>query len=352
MSEVLECYRSIVGMTQKRDCIAGYKEEYSESKSNLFLDELQGIVLNYTCGEDVWGMLDRSLVNAWQSFRNDISMAGGVRPKRRQSSGDIGAIQFQTLIASKNYAGVRLFSNITGGSLILRGVTIMPSFTGNTVVRVYDDFEELYSQSVSIQNKKPCRIQFDDALTLPLSGNYYIFYETNGTVYRNKLLCSSCTGTRWCFDINKPCYSQSRDFWTEWIMAAGVTFDGIDSRGLAPRNSKFMGLVLHGNFMCDEGRVLCDEASDFINNQTDRAIAFALRYKWGEMFLNEVVGSGDVNRWTLQGHEVIVQNVGYYQERYKELVDFIVDNIDLSKTDCFVCHPKYRMANSMGVQWT
>jgi hypothetical protein len=352
MSEIVECQSTIIGFTRKKDCIDGYEENYSESKSNLFIDELQGIVLNYMCGSDVWGMLDRARQNAWQAFRTDlaIAMQGVVKQKRRASNGDIGAIQFTNPQHAKTYAGARIYSNVTGGTMHIRSVTLLPAFNGATTLYIYDDYEELFSVEVADCVSKRSKVVPVD-LTVALSGNLYVFYETKGNTYVNKLLCSTCGGVRWCFSLDKPCYSQSKDVWTEWIMAGGIEFNDITLREVSP-SSKFRGLTIQASFKCDEQRVICDETSDFINNQTDRAIAFAYLYKAGEYFLNEVVGSGEVNRYTLLGADAINNNIEFYNQRYKEMLNFISSNLDYSKVDCYKCHSKYNMRNSLGVQWT
>lgn len=353
---VINCQDKIIGFTRKHPDMDGYEAEYSVSESGLFVDELQGLSLIHTCPHDVWEMLKRARDLAWTALRQDLAMHIGkyVKPKRNQSTGDIAAIQFNGLHSAKTYAGLRLYSVVTGGKMILRGFTLLPSHTGLTEVAIVNDYEVLHIETVNAVAKKPIKVLFALPMEIELAGNIYIVYETAGNIYRNKLICGGCTHHKWCFDTEKPCLSQSKEYWTEWVMAGGIEADDLDPDVLLNASvlNRANGLVLHASFVCDEDKILCSDVSDFRNNNTDRAVAFALWYKTGEFFLNEITGTGEINRYTLLGHDAINHNISFYMERYMQLLDFIAKTVDLSRTDCFSCNPKSVYRNTSGVQWT
>lgn len=347
MSINTNCHDTIVGITRKAITIPDYIEEYSLSKSDLFLDELQGIVLAEQCDSQVWEMALRSRQKAWQQLRHDIAatMEDYAENVRQNKNIDVGSRDFLTRINTGALGGLRLYSNLKGLSMTLKSISIFPNFTGNVDIKVIDDDgTELISATVAVTIKKEYKYTLPIPAIIPLSGNLLILASTPGTCYSQKLGC--CGSTASYFDTDRPSYND-RDsrIWRRWAMATGVTGDVPTVDNLTLRKGTSAGLTINATFTCDDYDMLCSDDSDFISDKTDRAIAFAFLYLWAEQFLAEITGTGEINRYIMLGFEAIENNVKYYQERYNEILKYIAANIDYTRTECWTCRKKYTTEN-------
>jgi hypothetical protein len=338
MSTILECLEPVVGLSRNTD-IEGYEEEYSDSLSGLFIDELQGLNLVNTCGVDVWNLLDRSRENAIKTLRSDLSQEATkwIQPKRGTFSGTIGTIQFNKLESTSTYFGARIFTNLTGVKNLITGITYLPTATGDQALYIFDDYDLIHTIAITgcVAGKQK-RVTFDYELT---AGNTYFLIQ-GSSAYRSKL---TCCGTPWCFNTEKPCYNITKLHWSRWIMAAGITGTDINSRETWTRKNQFYSMAIHASFYCNIDSLICSEFSDFEGNETDRAIAHALQYKSGELFLNSIMDSGEINRFTLLGNEAMNFNRETYANRYKVMIEYAAANLDLNRTDCYSCKTQSKL---------
>jgi hypothetical protein len=344
------CFENIIGFTRKEDvCVADYESEYSESDSGLFIDELPGMalrILNSTGGSyGIWEKMTNAQDNAIRAFKVDVMQAilKTKMPARSKFLGDIGAKSFTTVLASDTYHGLRLYSDVIGGSFTLRGVSLLLNVTENITLKIYsgqydeDGAAPLYSIALT---SLAGRVKYNaiTPIQLSLEGDYYFVYQTSGQPYNNHLTCN-CGGFKWCFNITNPCYKVSRDKWTEWTMAGGIHGTDINDRDDWPTSREAHGLILHGDFGCDTLATLCSEHSDFENNEVDLAIAHAIWYKSGSFLTGSIMDSEEINRYTLLGTEGLTANLQLYEERYKVMIDFIADNIEEDRNECLKCKP-------------
>jgi hypothetical protein len=346
---VNQCFQNIIGFTRSEDlCVDDYDASYSISDSGLFVDELQGMslrILDAVGGKDnIWDMMSRARMNGINVFKTDIfgELLKYNEYRREKFTGDIGHRRFTSVIAKDTYHGMRVFSDIRGGVLTLRGVTINLNTTETVDLLIYDDFDLLHTVQITSIANKPAY----NAITpidLELNGNYYFIYSPVGIPYNNKMTCG-CGGYRWCFNVGSPCYKSSKENWTLWCMAGGVHGDDILERDHWGVSQYAQGLRLHGEFKCDAMNMLCSDASDFENNEVDSAIAWAILYKTAEFLTYEIKNSGEVSRYILIGSDDILStNMAYYSEHYATLINFIAQTIEPSRSECLKCRP------SMGI---
>lgn len=351
MSIDTNCHDTIIGLTQKNTELDGYLPAYSESKSNLYVDELQGIILNAQCDSTVWEMLLRARQNAWQVVRNDITAAMQAYHEkiRYNKSIDIGNHVFLSVANISTYAGMLWYSDIKGLTVTIKSITITPYETGNFEIKILTDDAEVYSDNVDLMTRKVKTVTLSTPITLPLFGNIVFLVSTNGKIYSQKLGC--CGSTASYFDRDRPNYNQNdRKEWRRWIMATGVTGTTTDIDSLTLRKGDSMGIEVNALFNCDDYDMFCSDNSDFIGDQVDRAIAFALWYKSGEQFLSEIVSTGEVNRYVLLGYEAIANLVNFYKERYNVMVQFAAQNMDTDRVECWTCRKQYSITNRFGVR--
>ena len=341
MSTVYDCLRYAIGFSREEcACVDDWSEDYAVSDSGLFVSELQGMSLRMLDSlggcNDIWEKMDRSRENAISTFRVDLmqEVLKYKEPIRDRFSGDIGYKQFKPLVSSTHdYYGLRLYSDVRGGVFVLRSITVMLNSTETFDVEIYDDYDLVYTISVTSQANRPTTTDVTP-IELPLDRNYYFIYNPVGQPYAIKLTCG-CGNYRWCFCVETPCYKPSRDKWTEWAMVGGVSGDVLSDRENWPCNSVANGLSLHGNFSCSV--TICNEDSDFINNEIDVAMAYAVLYKTGEFLTNYIMDTGEVSRYTLLGTEALNENRIYYNKRYAVMIDFIARSIDDDRDDCMRC---------------
>jgi hypothetical protein len=347
------CFQNIIGFTRLEDvCLDGYLPEYAYSDSGLYLDELQGMslrILNATGGSnDIWTKMTNSYMNGISAFKVDVmqKILETKEPARSKFIGDIGGKSFSARLDADTYHGLRMYSDIIGGSFTLRGVTLILNTTENVNLLIYsgEDDETGAAPLHTIPLTSLAGRPHYNAITpiqLSLTGDYYFLYQTAGGVpYNNKLTCN-CGGVKWCFNIEYPCYKVSRDKWTEWSMVAGVHGVDLTERDDWATSREAQGLILHGDYGCDTLGILCSDHSDWSGNAVDSAIAWAILFKAGSFLSGYIMDSEEVNRYTLLGVDGLTANMVYYEERYKVMIDFIAANIELDRNECLKCKPPH-----------
>jgi hypothetical protein len=228
-----------------------------------------------------------------------------------------------------------MYSDIIGGSYILRGFWLLLDTTEAVTLEIYDEYDLLYTYNLTSHAGKP----FYNAITpleLPLIGNYYFLYTATGGSYNNKLGCN-CGGYHWCFDLDHPCYTHTRDNWTEWAMVAGVCGDDLSIRDDWATSREAKGLILHGDFTCDVFGTLCSDHSQWTSNEIDFAIANAIWYKTGDFLAIYVMDTEEVSRKALLGVEQWNANRAFYNERYATLISYIAENFEEDRNECLKC---------------
>lgn len=352
---VYSCLNTVIGITRKEDfCVDGYDSSYSDSDSGLYVDELQGMslrILNSTGGsKGIWEKMTYAKENAINAFKIDViqEILKTKEPARGRFKGDIGGKSFTSKLTSDTYHGLRMYSDITGGSFTLRGVTLILDVTEAVTLNVYTgpDDEDGASAIQTIALTSLANRPKYNAITpieFDLEGDLYFLYSSTGVPYNNKLTCN-CGGFKWCFDPDNPCYKYSRDKWTEWAMVGGVHGSDLTIRDDWGTSREARGLILHGDFGCDTLGILCSDHSDWSNNEIDSAIAWALLYKTGSFLSAYIMDSEEVNRYTLLGIDQLGANIAYYEERYKAMLSFIADNIEEDRNECLKCRSPFGYA--------
>jgi hypothetical protein len=343
---VYSCLAEIIGISRKTDlCVP--TSYVDNSQSGLYLDELQGLglrILNSTGGNaTLLEKMENAKENAINAFKIDAikEILKTKEPARLKFFGDIGGKSFTTKMSDQTYHGLRMYSDVNGGSFTLRGITLILDVTEAVTLNIWSGEDEedggalLHTLNLTSLANKP-KYNAITPIELPLDGNLYFLYTTTGLPYNNKLGCN-CNGMKWCFNIDYPCYKPSRDKWTEWAMVAGVYGSDLTIRDHWPISREARGLVLHGDFNCDTLGILCSDHSDFVNNEIDSAIAWAVLYKAGVFLSTYIMDSEEVNRYTLLGVDQLGANIAFYEERYKTMIEFIAENIEEDRNECLKC---------------
>lgn len=343
------CFTDILGFSRKENsCLdngsnSPWLTDYTVSESGLYIDELpgfpQGFVASLGGNYDIWEKMTYSLTNAIGAFKIDV-MAEILKywePARKKYKGDIGGRSFtNTISACGAYTGLRMYSDVIGGTYILRGFWLILNVTEAVTLEIYDEYDLLYTYTLSSQAGKPKYTPITP-LELSLDRNYYFIYTSSGLPYNNKLTCN-CGGYHWCFSPEQPCYRPSRDGWTEWAMVGGVCGTDINERDDWSITRDGAGMIIHGDFTCDILGTLCSDHSDW-TTELGFAIANAIWYKTGDFLSVYVMDSEEVSRKTLLGTEQWAANRAYYNERYRAMLDFIAEHFEAEENECLKCRP-------------
>lgn len=342
------CLAEVIGFSRSQDlCVDGWDPSYSTSLSGIYVDEMEGMslrILDAVGGkDDIWQMMDRARSAAINTFKTDVwaEILKNFEYRRDRFSGAIGNRHFNLVISKDTYHGIRLFSDIRGGIFTLRGVTLNLDATETVDLLIYNDYELLYTVAGLTSSAGKSSYNDISAIELDLEGNYYFIYAPVGTPYNNKMTCN-CGGYRWCFNTENPCYKGSKENWTAWCMAGGIRGDDLSERDEWAVSQYAQGLRLHGDFRCDPEDLFCADASNFEDNEVDRAVAWAIAFKTSEFLTYEIRNSGEVSRYTLIGNDAVLSaNMSYYSERYSALLTFIGENISPDSNDCLKCRPSH-----------
>lgn len=333
------CFSGVIGISRKADLCTD--TEAYESESGLYIDELPGMslrVLDSAGGNSsLIEKMEAAQENAINAFKVDVmnDILKVKEPARAKFIGDIGGKSFTTKLSADTYHGLRLYSDIYGGSYTLRAISIILDVTEAVNLLIYDEYDLLYTIALTSQANRP-KYNSITPIQLSLTGNYYFLYQTSGQPYNNRLTCN-CGGSKWCFNIEHPCYKTSRDRWAEWAMAGGVHGSDLSERDDWGPQREARGLILHGDFGCDTLSILCSDHSDWSGNQIDAAIAWALVYKSGSFLTSYIMDSEEVNRYTLLGVDGLSANLLFYEEKYKEMIEFIALSIEVDRNECLKC---------------
>ena len=339
-----ECLLNIVGFFRELPpCLIDNGHEHTESRSSLYLSELKGMDLAsfdtaYDC-EGLIELMENVRLNAIQSLKSDLAVEMGKYVVRRYDSwsGEIGKSNFAGVVPEgKSFKGIKLFSNVRGGTMAIDGFTLMLSETEEVTLSIYkvedNVFEELEQITVFSEKNKAVKYFLPEKIELDLNGEYYLVYESASNPLKTKF---GCCGFSQRYSNRAPHFGNSKsEGWSRWLVASGVSGDGIDS--LRERNNP-MGLSLSATLTCNGLSILCNEAMDFANDVVPLSIAHALRYKMGEFLLDAIADRGAVNRYTLLTIETLNANRAYYLERYAGILEYVAQELNYFDTDCWNC---------------
>lgn len=357
----LTCFENIIGLS-RTTCECYENNLYNESKSDLYLDELQGLELSSLktlegCedSDNIWTIMDKARNNAILGVINDITgeLTKKHRVKRQPYIGAIGRKKFtQDLTTTQTYLGCRWYcADIVSGNLKIKKIHTAFNSTGVVTLYIYNNCNELLHtlQLQTEANKVKENILLSE-INLPAHNSfvdnveyYFVYqYDANMKPKNIDIDCSSCSGFNYTFNTSKPYfYSQTnkKKGWANFIMVGGwsgddlVSFDSSSTTAGGYMN----GLLFEVEFGCKLQEVICNDSLDFDNNVMAITLAFLVRYKAGEYLLTDLIMSSKLNRETMINVETANGLIGFYQTKYKEYIDVIMKQIDIKATDCFEC---------------
>lgn len=345
----MECLENIIGITDS-DCpciIDGLTEQeveqLGESVSGLYLDELEGGVnirsldMLDSC-KNLAEMAIGARDTAVKKLKGDImvSLSNQYKTGKKAYTGSIGRPSYrQNLTATQPYQFMRLrpaaaasdaVMKITGMRLIVDRTALVTA----QIVRAIRDGnqgEVLFSQTFTTLANAYTTIPMATALELPLSAggesyDYYIIWSRLGTGALPKDLKLSCncgggTGYEQYFDV------------------AGGELADIDALGSGRTDKYSHGLTIDVDVRCKPGNLICREYDR--ENAIAVTMAWATMYKAGELLIESVMNSGEVNRYTMMNREYLWGKRNHFRKEYDTRIGYLSSVMDVSSSDCYIC---------------
>jgi len=357
MSIPISCYDNIIGIT-RTECEC-YSPPSYQSLSGLYLDEIEPLdqlkSLDICENTDMWLALERARNNAIRYFIQDTNTKLITKHKlsRHQYKGGIGNAAASTNKSLyKNYAGVRIYcADILSGKLQINKIGTLFAHTGTIALYIYNNLNQLIDTLV-LNTTANIHTQNEVDITLPLHSDYidnleyYFVYSSDYTPRLNEVY-DCCDISAPIFNIVSPTFSRpttKRWLWSYWVMVGAIEVSSLDFINLSTTSDNSMnGLTFNVDLCCDIGDVLCKSALDYQYDPIASSIAHAIMYKSIEIALRNIIASSKIDRETMTNQVLIEKFMMDYKKEYDNLIDSIIDNADLSKTDCLECRNNHRI---------
>lgn len=371
MSEVnncpdYSCYDDIIGLSETH-CACYADNAYDVSTSCLYVDQAEGMNLRMIdalkdCGteDDIWQLMARARTKAVKRFVADATAGLVVKytPARTFFRGYVGKNQYKQLrTIGTTYAGMRFrAAQIVGGYIKITHINTLFQATGTVTLDVYNSLNEhLYSVSLDTEAAKMHRNALSSPMILPLWDGRtddldYVFvytYNAANKPYDSKL---SCCGKTYKFDCLHPYYKQKSnklDGWASWFMAGSLESNSLDFSDLSETTSDYTnGLQFELETYCDSTKQWCFETAD-INDLQFMSVAFAIYHAAAQYLCIDLITSDKINRYTMINREQMEAVRQLHESKYQELLKYLVDNVDLHNTDCFLCKEKFAIRHGV-----
>ena len=359
MSIPLDCYSYIVGLSRTAcsDCYT-IPVDAGVSYSGLFIDELEALrsiqaLLNCEEGTDVFVLMAQAREEAILKFIADanIGLQANYQLKRRPFYGSIGRVKKTTtrsLIAGYQ-AGVRwACADIVSGIAKITNIGTLFAQTGVITLTIYNNLGETISSHALNTTANLHTLNTVD-IELPLHSNYidnieYFFvYTVGANLPKDNLVSPDCCHSKYCFNTLKPYYYDSqtnKQFgWANYAMVGGFYKADLSSiTDCEDTTDSYMnGLTFQAEFKCKVNDVLCDESLDFVGNPLALSMAHAVNYKAGELLMNKIQMSPNLNRENMINNDAMNAARPVYIQNYDDIVKYVVEAVDVTSTDCLEC---------------
>lgn len=364
---MFECYDKIIGLSN-HNCVCTQEnrpEDYNQSASGLFLDELAPIgslVTVAECDKTMWDILEQARETAIKKFVSDTNAllkASFVMRRAQAKDQFIGQ-----RVAKETYTGGELGSRVVariqcapirGGVMRLNKVGIAAGGSGALGVQVLDNLGTQHFlgavgaltgtyTTIEVDKELPMHSKYVPAL------EYYVLVTIPPTVelYKTEVDCG-CGGLTPKFNNDNPGYnylgSHPRAPWSDYIMVGGSSSDSFSATALPQEavTNKMYGIALEVDFVCKVHEVLCSGTLDFEGNPLALSLAFAIRYQAAVQVGEAVLKSTKLSRETMLGAEQWEDSIAIWQDKYNQHVNHIVQNVDHSANDCLTCKDILKM---------
>lgn len=345
----MECLEKLIGITDTDcECIIGGLDETEiaavrESKSGLFLDELEGGV-------------NMRAIDQLDSCKNFADMALGARDTAaKKLYGDVlvalsnryktGKNVYRGFIGRPSYTAnlpvtrpwqfMRLRSIDRSDAMMkLTGLRIIVDRAATVTVKIIKAIRggnqgtELLSVNVLTVPNAYVPVPLPAEFTLPLteegdSIDYYIAWDR------------SVAGGVNPKDLKIDCNCGGGKGYETFLDVAGGQLDDLNFLTGGQTDKYSHGITLDVDIRCVPGNLICREYDR--ENAIAVTLAWAMMYKAWELLIEAVMNSGEVNRYTMMNREYLWGKRSHFRKEYETRITYLASVMDVSSSDCFIC---------------
>ena len=340
----MECLEQIIGITKdncpciQKDLTTEEIQELGISKSGLFLEELEGglFLRNVVQLDKCKTFLEiqkSAIETAKKHYETDLlgKLNQKFQVKKTAFIGDIGRPSYTgSLDVSERLQFLKIAANKDSDAIVhLNSVRIFLNQDTTTKFWLYEIEEGQTEGRIILENEVSSQNQI---LAIPINAqlplkrrgiylNYYLIFERLGEVKpRNIKVSCGCSGG---------------DGFSKFIQVSGGQSEGFSSLSTSSNDQFTHGFSIDVQIKCEAGNLICREYDG--NDAISLVTAFAILYKAGELVIENVMNSAEVNRFTMLSREHLWGKRNHFRKEYFDRIDYLSKSIDVSSSDCFIC---------------
>jgi hypothetical protein len=342
----MECLNNIVGLSRTEcECqVAEIPTVDQESTSGIYIDEVEGgLKLSAIESMDCQTFVDKAKQarkRAIDMFTEQIIGVYSTSPYRRRFrpfNSRIAKVNSLRLLNVPQFAGLRLRTNLTRGSyLIIDKIGLIIEREESVTLNIYRTYRddhygipEKVAEITGIETiaNLPSIKTLDAPLSLPLYDDqlkaidYSFIYDTvlYGQPRDNSASCS-CGG--------------SEQILKTYLMPQGVSASTIEGIATGGSSSYANGIFIDGRIDCQMQDIICQ----MLQMDQSKTIANAIAYKAQEMLIEDLMGSGNINRYTMLSSEHLWGKRNHFRKEFDDRLLWLTQTIPVEHlSDCLAC---------------
>lgn len=350
---MLKCLTDIIGVTDsENDCILqGLTEEeitnLKKSTSGLLLDDLPGgahmkAVKFADATKSFYMMAMDAKENAIKAMEDSLITALNTQYKKNRANfvGLVGAMSYaQNLATTGEWMALRLRPVDIGTTVFnLTKITLAVNLGATFNIYLYKvpygsaagQFVRQWQISTAPNAYTSLFVdQAEGGARLPLAENgeaveYWFLWsrtESGGAVPKDTKVksCSHCekTGLENFMEVN------------------GVSLNDLTNFTAGYADNYTRGMILEGSVKCDNEALMCGEYNG--DDAVAISMAYAVWYKAGELLIEDVLKSPDLNRYTTMDRTYLWGKRNHFRAEFDKRITYLAAAIDVTASNCYLC---------------
>lgn len=350
----MECLNNIIGVTGNLcDCLKGnvtddQLQQMGKSNSGLFLDTLPGGIdlgaLNNidTC-KSMAIMALSAIDSAIKTVAADLVVALNANYTKAINTftGLIGQLSYTgTLSVQKRYQAFLLRAR-DGADAVIQinriGLIVNAAQAGLTV--------SIYSAPRgAAMGTKVIDLEIDTLLNnyvymIPPGGNLILPLAVRGQPMDYYIVYDSTFGVGFSPKDNKincNCSMSKAPVINQYIQPLGVQLDNLDDFSAGVTDPLYTrGLLIDCQLRCNNEQLICGQYDK--TEAISLVLAYATQFKAGELIIENVMQTREINRYTMQNKEYLWGKRNHFISEYQSRITYLADAVDVNSSTCFVC---------------
>jgi len=354
---MFECYENIIAVSETTcNCFPDNPE--IESKSGLYLDELEGLEVLTSLSDcetgNIWEIGQKAINEAIKMFVVDSNNLILKRFKQtlKQYNGLLGWSGGKDHInIQKNYAGLVIDCRpVKSGVITIKDIGLIFDATNTINIKIFDQYSNMI-EMVDCMTLAGKRKSNEVNIKLPIFTKeygkmiYFLVYEVASNVpLDNKVGCDCGGGFTSKFNSDKPYYFgnwNGSHSWANWCMIGGIQTDDLVSFDEDFSVSNYAnGISLSVDMNCNYNETLCEENMDY-SEPLNMCKALAVRYKAAELISLKIINSTKLKRESFLSQDVLNERLAYWTAMYSEKLNYLIQNTSVSNNGCLGCNSNF-----------